>query len=367
MHGQGFPGACELGRGAIVVESLHEQVLHVAADVGDAPRVVVGAAEQHAGGERQSHAPCPITGGREVALEPDPRLHGQQVWVVREQRGSARGSGAGDDPCVRPLPLGARHGIEERARERAGQDLGWVGGQGREQLLGQLVSRRVTDPGPQQLHVPVARQAPREQHERRRPDRLVVGHPRVRIEHRVLERHRGHRCLGRTPASLLGPIHARTPASLLESVDPGSHPRPEPLVHTPRALVPGRGDAGPRPVEPHGAREPVVVEGALAEQLRQSSVGGAQREIELEQALAGRDHALREPQVVERGGLDVWHAPRIPAHGGRFAEPVDLDLAIGREQRVGRHRAQPLERIGSAHTRSSSSWVLPSQLRYNPA
>ena len=244
------------------------------------------------------------------------------MGIVREQGRTGRGPASRDHPGVGALSLRARRRVEQGAGEGAGHDLEGIGRQGWQEPSDRVAAARIPDPRAEQLRVPVARESPCEQHERRRPHRLVVGDPRRRVEQRVLERCGGHR------------------------VDPRPNARSEPRVHGRRSIVPGGRDSSAGPVEPDGAREPVLVECALAEELAEPSVGRAQGELQLEQPLAGGHDPVREPEIVERGRLDVGHAPGIAPHSHRFTEALDAELPAGREQRPRRHRAQAGHRVG---------------------
>ena len=238
--------------------------------------------------------------------------------VVREQRGSARGARAGDDPCVgAPAPWRAE-GVEERAaRARRAKSARVRRRAGEAAAAGELVdpaasaiqarssSRSQLPDSPHESSTNAAAQTASSSGTPA-ADRAACTRAGARASSSVgLPR----RCSGRSMPGLVA----------AESVDPGRTPARNRSCMRHGVRVPASHDAGAGAVEPHRSREPVVVERALAEQLAQAAVRRAEREVELEQPFAGRDHALREPEIVERGGLDVWHAPRIAPHGGRFA------------------------------------------------
>ena len=70
-----------------------------------------------------------------------------------------------------------------------------------------------------------------------------------------------------------------------------------------RDVVPAGRERGAGAVEADRSGEAVVLERPVGEDLGQAPARGAQQQVELEQALAGRDEALREPEIVERAAL----------------------------------------------------------------
>ena len=147
--------------------------------------------------------------------------------IVREQRHTRCRLGARDDPIVRALAARARRDRHEQ--------------------LGRFAAELPIQLGPKELGLPVARERPREVCERRRVGQGVVGNIGREIEQGVFDGE-GRR-----------------------GVDPRPEPRPEPAVDV-LILV------GPRPkmtcgraVQPDRPDEPVVLEGALAEDLGEAT------------------------------------------------------------------------------------------------
>jgi hypothetical protein len=99
-------------------------------------------------------------------------------------------------------------------------------------------------------------------------------------------------------------------------------------VDVPILVAPGQEVAGGRPVQPDRPDEPVVFEGALAEDLRQTTGRGAQRELDLEEPFSGGHDALREPQVVEGLGIDPRHAERVATDRGGTFKAAELERAL---------------------------------------
>ena len=81
-------------------------------------------------------------------------------------------------------------------------------------------------------------------------------------------------------------------------------------------------------MQPDRPDEPVVFEGALAEDLRQATGRGAQRELDLEEPFPGGHDALREPQVVHGLGLDPRHAERVATDRDGTFQAAELERAL---------------------------------------
>ena len=276
MDRERLPRVLVACRRALVVQALEVEVLHVSTDVGGAPRVMGGRAEDDAGCERCRDASRLVPGRAQVELDPGTRLLDEQVGIVREQRQARRGPGPGDRPLVGPLAA-RRAGelAEQLTREAAGRRRGGMARERREEAAGRLVAELGSEMGAQELQVPVPRERPREHRPAGGPRGIVVGEMGLRVEEHVLHRRRGHR-----PDPCGG--------ALAETGD-----------HRSGSCVPPCGDHRARPVDPHRAREAVVVQGELAEELREASVRLLQGEVHLEEAFACGDETLREPQVVE--------------------------------------------------------------------
>ena len=271
-----LPRAEMLGRGPVFVQVLDVEVLHVARDVRDAPRVVRGRAEEDPGRERERHPASLVPRSAQVHLDPRAGLDREQVRVVRHERFPGRGPSSRHDPVVRALAPGTREVIEQTPSERARRDVRQVERQRREERADRVVPQAFVDRGAEQLLVPVPRQAPRQVHERRRPrTRVVGGDARSHVQQRVLDRE------GR---------HLR---------DPRRAPLAEPGVHRHGVVVPSRRERLTRAVEADRAGEAIVVERPVGEHLRQPAARGAEQQVDLEQTFAGRDEPLREPQVAE--------------------------------------------------------------------
>ena len=307
-----LPRAEMLGGGAVLVQALDVEILHVARDVRDAPRVVRGRAQQDAGRERERHAARLVSRSAEVHLDPCAGLDREQVRVVREQGLPGGGARPGHDPVVRTLALRAREVVEQTAAERARRDMWQVGRERGEERAHGIGSQPLADRRAEELLVPVAGEPPRQVHERRRPRAGIVGgDARGHVQQRVLDR---------------GRRHLR---------DPRRASFAEPSVHRLRDVVPSGGERRARAVEADRPREPVVLERPVGEDLGQAAARGAEQQVDLEQAFARRDEPLREPEVVERRGGDVRHAP-----------PVAKDL-----DRLGRDRAWSARRPRAGATR----------------
>ncbi len=224
--------------------------------------------------------------------------------VVGEERGAARGVAAGDDPVVRAHAAAGRRDRQEGVRHGA--------------------SESGVELRSQQFRLPVVRQVPRQEGERRCERPRVLRHGRLQIEQLVLDRGRGHR------------------------VDPGVDAGTEPPVHRVVELGPGPGSVAlAGAVETDRAREHVVVVGQLAEDLGQPTGGGAQEQLELEEALARGHDALREPEVLEARRGDARSAPAVALDGDGRREPGQGYLAIHREQGRFGHGAELVGHRGS--------------------
>ena len=154
-------------RGALVVQPFEVEVLHVPADVGRTPRVVRRRAEDDAGRERRGDAARLVAGRAEVQLDPGARLLHEQMGVVREQRPAGGGPRPCDRPLVGPLaPRGAGELAEQVARQAAGRRGRGMAPQRRperwKEAAGRLLAQLGGEMDTEELHVPVARQGPRE-------------------------------------------------------------------------------------------------------------------------------------------------------------------------------------------------------------
>ena len=325
MDGQRLPDAVVLGGGALVVQVLDVEVLDVAAHVRDAPRVMRRRAEQDAGRERERHAARLVPGSAEVHLDPRAGLHGEQVRVVREQRLAGRRARARHHPIVRPLALRARELVEQAARERARGDGRRIGRQRREEHADLVGPETFGDRRAEQLLVPVPGEPPRQVDERRRPRSGVVGRQaRGHVEQGVLDGWRRH---------LRHPRRA---------------PLTEPGVDRVRGVVPPGGELRPGAGEADRPGEPVVGQRAVGEDLGETSARRAEQQVHLEQALTGGDEPLREPEIVERRGADVRHAPAVPEDLDRFGQSRDRELAVLGEERRGGDLAQLFDEVAHA-------------------
>ena len=325
MDRERLPRAEMLGGGAVLVQALDVEVLHVARDVRDAPRVVRGRAQQDAGRERERHAARLVSRSAEVHLDPRAGLDREQVRVVREQGLPGGGARPGHDPVVRTLALRAGEVVEQTPAERARRDMRQVGRERGQERAHGVGSQPLADRGAEELLVPVAGEPPRQVHERRRPRAGIVGgDARGHVQQRVLDR---------------GRRHLRDPrrASLAE-----------PRVHRLRDVVPSGGERRARAVEADRPREPVVLERPVGEDLGQAAARGAEQQVELEQAFAGRDEALREPQIVERRGADVRHAPAVAEDLDRLGETRRGQLAVLGQERRGGDLAELFDEVAHA-------------------
>ena len=102
---EGVPGAVGgfvLGGGAGAAGVFDVDVLHVGAEVGEAPGDVVVVADDDEGiaGEGDSGGVEVRGGGLEIGLVPDAGDAVGEVHVVGEERLAGGGAGAGDDPVV---------------------------------------------------------------------------------------------------------------------------------------------------------------------------------------------------------------------------------------------------------------------------
>ena len=113
-----------------------------------------------------------------------------------------------------------------------------------------------------------------------------------------------------------------------------------------RRPIPRR--ASRRPVEADRPREAVVVERPVGEDLRQPAVRGTEQQVDLEQAFAGRDEPLREPQVVERRGADVRHAPAVAEDLDRRGEARRRELTLLGQERRGGDLAELFDEVAHA-------------------
>ncbi len=308
VHGERLPGAVELGGGPLGVQAFDVEVLDVAAHVGQAPRVVRRRPRQDAGDEGQGHPAGLVPGRPQVELEPRRRLLHEQVRIVCEQRASARRPRTRNDPAVRALAARTGEPVQQPPRQRPRREPGRVDRRRRQEGRRGLGPEPVGQAEPEQLVVPVARQAPREVGECRRPALEILGELRGHPEHRVLERWGRHR------------------------PHPGPGPVDEPPHHRPRCRAPAPRLAKPDPVEPDRASEPVGRDREVREPSREAPARRAQRELDLEQPLRGLHEPLREPQVVERCGGQVGDPPPVPEDLDRFAQPRDRQLALHRRE-----------------------------------
>jgi hypothetical protein len=129
--------------------------------------------------------------------------------------------------------------------------------------------------GAQELGVPVAREVPRQQRDRRPVRRGVVRDRGLEAEQLVLDGLGGH------------------------LLDPRLHTGAEAAVHLDVDVVPVLDVLRAGSIEPDRAHEYVVLVRQLAEDLGQTPRGKAQREFQLEEPFTRRHEPLREPQVVE--------------------------------------------------------------------
>ncbi len=243
-----LPRPVELNGGAVLVQPLDVEVLDVAADVGDAPRVVRRRAQDHPGREGERHPARLVARRREVELQPDAGLRHEQVRVVREQRLPARGVRSRHHPVVRALTGSPRQAVEDGAVQGAGGVLGRTRGRRREQGVHRLVAGALADPRAQQLVIPVPRQAPRQQRVSRRPGGLVLGELGTMIEEQVLDGGHRHRAGSRPPHPRGSADASRGPRR--PSARPWPHPpggsRPCARTDPGRACAPRRSRSGGR-------------------------------------------------------------------------------------------------------------------------
>ena len=322
VHDERFPIVVELGGGPLVVQALDVEVLDVAAHVRQAPRVVRRRPGEDARDEGQRDPAGLVPGRPQVELEPRRRLLHEQVRIVGQQRASARRPRTRDDPAVRALPARTREPVQQPPRERARREPGRVDRRRRKECRRGLGAEPLGQPEPEQFVVPVAREAPREVGERRRPALEILGELGGHPEHRVLERRGRHR------------------------LDPRPGPVDEPPHHRPRCRAPAPRLAHPDPVEPDRPREPVGRDREVREPSREAPARRAQRELDLEQPLRRLHEPLREPQVVQRSGGQVGDPPPVPQDLDRFAEPRDRQLALDRRECRACGVQELFERIG---------------------
>ena len=244
------------------------------------------------------------SGARRWTGSHEPGWMREEVWVVGEEGPPAGGARAGDRPGVRAEPVPA--------------------GRGRHEEVHRLRARPFADRGPEQLLVPVVRQAPGQEGEARGPVRRIVGELGFQIEERVLDGLGG------------------------QDVGPRLHARPEAGVHRVVLLVPVLQVAAPGEVEADGASEPVRVDRPLSEHLGEPARRCPDGEIELEQAFARGHEAVGEPQVVERRGDDGRDAETVSGHRDRCLEAADTELAVDREERGRGLGTQGVDEVGHA-------------------
>ena len=326
VDGEQLPASSVEGGGPVFVQAFDVQVLgvsaHVRAPPGDAGVVPQG----HARGEGQGHAPDVHAGTVQVDLEPDRRNLGEDVRVVGEERLPALGARTGHHPVVRALarrePRRLPQQLERRpAAHRAAVlprlDHGRVGRDAREERGHGVPPEPVHDLVPEELAVPVRRQAPRHEHGGR-ADPLqplpTLRERRVNLQQVVLDGAGGH------------------------PVDPAPDAGRERVRDVHGQLVPpvDQVPAGPAPSD--RADEPVERERGLAEQLRESPASESRQEVDLEQALRGLDVPLGEVHVVHGARVDMRNAPPIPQDldGLLQAREPDLSGRLGQARRCAR-------------------------------
>ena len=101
-----------------------------------------------------------------------------------------------------------------------------------------------------------------------------------------------------------------------------------------------------RAVQPDRPDEPVVLEGALAEDLGQATGRSAQRKLDLEEPFPAGHDPLREPQVVEGLGIDPGHAERVTPDRDRPLEAGEPEGALVGEERWASHLAELVRHAG---------------------
>ena len=87
------------------------------------------------------------------------------------------------------------------------------------------------------------------------------------------------------------------------------------------------------PAPPHGADEPVALQGRLAEQLRQPAGRRVPPDVHLVEALLGVHETLGAHQVGGRVGVDLRDAVRVADHRHLRVETGEPDLAVDLRER----------------------------------
>ncbi len=279
MDRERLPDVLVAGRRALVVQALEVEVLHVArrrwwrptrggrscrarCRERTAPRRRAPRSRARAGGARSTRPAA----GRAGA--------GRSRAAACPLRSATRRSPTRSSPG-RVAAAGARRSSSPARRPAAGA-AGRPASGGRRRPAASSPSSR-GECGAQELHVPVARE---------RPSENIA----QQAAHEASSSGRsGARRAARTRPGGAGiaSIHARTPRGSARSSPERSSSQPAAIAAPARLMPIVRAKRSSSSVQ-------------LAEELGEASVRLPQREVHLEQALAGGDEALREPQVVER-------------------------------------------------------------------